>query len=75
MNRGVLAVPSFGFHPHIEHSSVVMTLDRYGHLLEGLDADIAGRLEGLRSSSRGFSADSFERTDGEATERKPRKGR
>jgi hypothetical protein len=41
---------------------VAMTLDRYGHLLEGLDADVATRLEGLRKARpqgrRGLSADS-----------------
>jgi hypothetical protein len=58
-----------GAHPksiqaRLGHSSVAMTLDRYGHLLEGLDADVATRLEGLwkatRKQRRGFSADSGE---------------
>ncbi len=34
------------------HSSVSMTLDRYGHLLEGLDADLAGELEHLHATAR-----------------------
>jgi integrase len=52
------------------HSSVAMTLDRYGHLMEGLDAQVAARLESLRrpasTPSGGFSAD-CQRTKSETT--------
>jgi len=42
-----------GAHPksiqaRLGHSSVAMTLDRYGHLMEGLDTEIASQLEALR---------------------------
>lgn len=33
------------------HSSVSMTLDRYGHLMEGLDGDLAARLEFLHRTA------------------------
>jgi len=33
------------------HSSVTMTLDRYGHLMEGLDSDVAERLGTLRQTA------------------------
>lgn len=33
------------------HSSVAMTLDRYGHLMEGLDGDVAMRLEKLHQTA------------------------
>jgi hypothetical protein len=34
------------------HFSVTMTLDRYGHLMEGLDTDVAERLGALRQTAR-----------------------
>jgi integrase len=58
-----------GAHPksiqaRLGHSSVAVTLDRYGHLMEGLDTDIATRLEALRRpplvDGRGLSADSHD---------------
>lgn len=33
------------------HSSVSMTLDRYGHLMQGLDADVADRLDALQQTA------------------------
>ena len=55
-----------------------MTLDRYEHLLEGLDADVATRLEGLRKAprkgARGLLADSDDGTGadpGQETGEKP----
>jgi site-specific recombinase XerD len=54
------------------HSSVAMTLDRYGHLMEGLDAQVAARLEALRrqhsATTRGLSADSSARNGGQGGE-------
>jgi hypothetical protein len=39
------------------HSSVTVTLDRYGHLYDGLDERIADGHDGaLRASSRGLTA-------------------
>lgn len=38
------------------HSSVVVTLDRYGHLFEGLDTDIADGLDDVLRISRGLPA-------------------
>jgi integrase len=56
-----------GAHPkaiqtRLGHSSIVVTMDTYGHLLEGLDADLAERLnemataEILRGSEVGLLA-------------------
>jgi len=51
-----------GAHPkaiqeRMGHSSVTVTLDRYGHLYDGLDQRIADGLDGvLRAASRGLSA-------------------
>lgn len=52
---------SRGAHPkaiqeRMGHSSVVVTLDRYGHLFEGLDGHIADGLDGLLRNSRGLTA-------------------
>ena len=38
------------------HSSVTVTLDRYGHLYEGLDGHIADGLDELLRTSRGLLA-------------------
>lgn len=42
-----------GAHPkaiqqRLGHSSVAMTLDRYGHLMAGMDADLAASIDGMR---------------------------
>lgn len=52
---------SQGAHPkalqeRMGHSSVTVTLDRYGHLYEGLDAHIADCLDDLLRNSRGLPA-------------------
>lgn len=52
---------SQGAHPkalqeRMGHSSVTVTLDRYGHLYEGLDGPIADGLDDLLRSSRGLLA-------------------
>jgi integrase len=33
------------------HSTITTTLDRYGHLLEGLDSDLAERLDALATAA------------------------
>lgn len=38
------------------HSSVTVTLDRYGHLYDGLDGQIADGLDELLRTSRGLLA-------------------
>jgi len=38
------------------HSSVTVTLDRYGHLYDGLDAQVADSLDQVLRASRGMSA-------------------
>jgi hypothetical protein len=38
------------------HSSVTVTLDRYGHLYDGLDGQIAEGLDELLRDSRGLLA-------------------
>ena len=38
------------------HGSVTVTLDRYGHLYEGLDGNIATSLDDLLRRSRGLPA-------------------
>jgi hypothetical protein len=38
------------------HSSVTVTLDRYGHLYEGLDGQIAASLDGVLRASRDLAA-------------------
>ncbi len=38
------------------HGSVTVTLDRYGHLYEGLDGQIADGLDDVLRSSRGLTA-------------------
>jgi integrase len=50
-----------GAHPkaiqeRMGHSSVTVTLDRYGHLYEGLDGTIAEGLDALLRDSRGLTA-------------------
>ena len=52
---------SQGAHPkalqeRMGHSSVTVTLDRYGHLYEGLDGNIATSLDDLLRRSRGLLA-------------------
>ena len=52
---------SQGAHPkalqeRMGHSSVAVTLDRYGHLDEGLDGNIATSLDDLLRRSRGLLA-------------------
>ena len=52
---------SQGAHPkalqeRMGHSSVTVTLDRYGHLYDGLDGQIADGLDDLLRSSRGLLA-------------------
>ena len=62
---------SQGAHPkalqeRMGHSSVTVTLDRYGHLYEGLDGHIADGLDDLLRRSRGLpaaSASSDDRAD------------
>lgn len=55
-----------GAHPkaiqeRMGHSSVTVTLDRYGHLYEGLDGRIADGLDELLRESRGLAAASAPR--------------
>ena len=50
-----------GAHPkaiqeRLGHSSIVVTLDRYGHLYEGLDTDLADALDAALRNSRGLAA-------------------
>jgi integrase len=50
-----------GAHPkaiqeRLGHSSVMVTLDRYGHLFEGLDAELADGLDAELRNSRGLAA-------------------
>ena len=50
-----------GAHPkaiqeRLGHSSIVVTLDRYGHLYEGLDTDLADALDAALRTSRGQAA-------------------
>lgn len=50
-----------GAHPkalqeRMGHSSVTVTLDRYGHLYQGLDGQIADALDDVLRSSRGLAA-------------------
>jgi integrase len=50
-----------GAHPkalqeRMGHSSVTVTLDRYGHLYEGLDGQIATSLDDVLRESRGLAA-------------------
>ncbi|MDP8931375.1 MAG: site-specific integrase, partial [Actinomycetota bacterium] len=50
-----------GAHPkaiqeRMGHSSVTVTLDRYGHLYEGLDGQIAASLDEVLRNSRGLAA-------------------
>jgi integrase len=50
-----------GAHPkaiqeRLGHSSVTVTLDRYGHLYEGLDGDLADGLDLVLRQSRGLTA-------------------
>ncbi len=50
-----------GAHPkalqeRMGHSSVTVTLDRYGHLYEGLDGQIADALDDVLRTSRGLAA-------------------
>jgi len=50
-----------GAHPktlqqRMGHSSVTVTLDRYGHLYDGLDAQVADSLDQVLRASRGMSA-------------------
>ncbi len=50
-----------GAHPkalqeRLGHSSVTVTLDRYGHLYEGLDGQIAANLDDVLRKSRGLGA-------------------
>jgi integrase len=52
---------SQGAHPkalqeRLGHSSVTVTLDRYGHLYEGLDGQIAASLDEVLRASRGLAA-------------------
>ena len=52
---------SKGAHPkaiqeRMGHSSITVTLDRYGHLFAGLDAQIADSLDDLIVGSRGLAA-------------------
>lgn len=52
---------SKGAHPkaiqeRMGHSSITVTLDRYGHLFDGLDTQIADSLDDLITGSRGLSA-------------------
>ena len=52
---------SRGAHPkaiqeRMGHSSVVVTLDRYGHLFDGLDMEIADNLDDVMRSTRGLTA-------------------
>jgi integrase len=44
-----------GAHPkaiqtRLGHSSIVVTMDTYGHLLEGLDADLAEKLQTMAAA-------------------------
>jgi integrase len=50
-----------GLHPktlqqRMGHSSVTVTLDRYGHLYDGLDAQVADSLDDVLRTSRGLTA-------------------
>ena len=50
-----------GAHPkaiqeRLGHSSVTVTLDRYGHLYQGLDGDLADGLDAVLRNSRGLTA-------------------
>ncbi len=50
-----------GAHPkaiqeRMGHSSVIVTLDRYGHLYDGLDSNIAAGLDEILRESRGLHA-------------------
>jgi len=47
-----------GEHPkaiqtRLGHSSIQVTIDRYGHLMDGLDDQTADRLDAIAQSSRG----------------------
>jgi integrase len=53
--RSVKARPK-ALQERMGHSSVTVTLDRYGHLYDGLDAHIADGLDDLLRHSRGLSA-------------------
>jgi integrase len=44
-----------GAHPkaiqqRLGHASIAITMDRYGHLMAGMDAELAGDLDDLRSA-------------------------
>ena len=59
---------SRGAHPkaiqeRLGHSSVVVTLDRYGHLFDGLDMEIADNLDDVIRSARGLTAACDEQRD------------
>jgi integrase len=50
-----------GAHPkaiqeRLGHSSVTVTLDRYGHLYQGLDGELADGLDAILRNSRGLAA-------------------
>ncbi len=63
----------YGEHPktiqtRLGHSSIQVTMDRYGHLMEGLDSRTADRLDELADSWNGPGA---AQADDEETETSP----
>jgi len=62
--------------PRLGHSSVTMTLDRYGHLMEGLDTDAAERLGALRQTAwrRPGGSSGAESENGKAGDPAPEQG-